>query len=119
MEPPGTTPLVIAWKDAAIHLLLAPLRDLGCALPPTGLAVTGAQPFDAPPPFHLGLAAAGGAAAALSPGVGREPCPVAAELHATCLATRSAVLLTPPPPGRELHLMALPGPVAFWCGLRF
>lgn len=124
--------LSVAERGEACGVRVEPRGASGALLRSSGVSVTAFWHTGALAPLTvLSVATAGsGPLAVLRPlgdGDGDAPLPdgdasndaaaasAFAALHAECLAANKTAVAAPHAPGRELHLVAMPGAPCFWC----
>ena len=120
--------LSVAERGEACAVQVEPRRDGAAALRGCGISVAAFWHTGALAPLTVLSVATAGAGplavlrAAVSgeggPDGGSEVAAVAspfAALHAECLAANKTAVAAPHAPGRELHLVAVPGAPCFWC----
>ena len=119
--------LSVAERGEACAVQVEPRRDGAAALRGCGVSVTAFWHTGALAPLTvLSVATAGAGPLAVlraaasgegGPDGGSEAAVASpfAALHAECLAANKTAVAAPHAPGRELHLVAVPGAPCFWC----
>ena len=120
--------LSVAERGEACAVQVEPRRDGAAALRGCGISVAAFWHTGALAPLTvLSVATAGAGPLAVlraaasgegGPDGGPEAAAAAspfAALHAECLAANKTAVAAPHAPGRELHLVAVPGAPCFWC----